>query len=107
MAALSSIIEKYTLITRNRTRIEIIAQFLQAASTHDGVTKTRFMYRTFLPYMQVKEYLAILLRNELVEYDLPAKTYKTTHKGLKFLKVYQQLEDLKVKTIESEIVEAQ
>ena len=57
--------------------------------------------------MQVKEYLTILMRNELVEYDLPAKTYKTTHTGLKFLEGYRQLEDLKVKTIESEIVEAQ
>jgi predicted transcriptional regulator len=80
---------------------------VQAASAHNGMSKTQFMYRTFLPYMQVKEYLDILMRNGLLEHERPARIYRTTQKGLKFLEIYRQLEELKINTIGSKSLQVQ
>jgi len=39
------------------------------------------MYEAFLSFSQLKEYVALLLRNGLLEHDDLKKTYKTTEKG--------------------------
>jgi predicted transcriptional regulator len=51
-----------------RNRIEIIAQILEVVNegSDDGVTKTKIMYKAFLNYAQLKEYLTILTDNGLV-----------------------------------------
>jgi predicted transcriptional regulator len=78
-----------------RSRTEIIAQILQAANGNaGGITKTRIMYSVFLSYEQLKEYLALLVESRLLEFLEPTQTYKTAEKGLKFLKMYEQLEAL-------------
>ena len=77
-----------------RTRTEIAAQILQAANGHDEITKTKIMYKAFLTYAQLQEYLAILIQNGLLEYLDETKSYKTTEKGLKFLKIYEKMEEL-------------
>ena len=68
---------------KNRNRIEIISQILDIASG-GGATKTKIMYKAFLSYAQLKEYLEILIQNDLLANDTPA-IYKTTSKGLRFL----------------------
>jgi predicted transcriptional regulator len=75
-----------------RTRTEIAAQILQAANGHNEITKTKIMYKAFLTYAQLQEYLAILIQNGLLEYLDRTKSYKTTEKGLKFLKIYEKME---------------
>jgi predicted transcriptional regulator len=76
-----------------RTRTEIAAQILQAANGHDEITKTKIMYKAFLTYAQLQEYLAILIQNGLLEYLDETKSYKTTEKGLKFLKIYEKMDE--------------
>ncbi len=56
-----------------------------------GATKTRIMYSAYLSYAQLKEYLSILLENELVEYDMSDLKYKTTQKGRRFIKIYNEM----------------
>jgi predicted transcriptional regulator len=46
------------------------------------------MYFAFLSYNQVKEYLSVLIENNLIEYLDGANKFKTTEKGLFFLKTY-------------------
>jgi predicted transcriptional regulator len=75
-----------------RTRTEIAAQILQAANGYNEITKTKIMYKAFLTYAQLQEYLAILIQNGLLEYLDRTKSYKTTEKGLKFLKIYEKME---------------
>ena len=83
-----------------RNRIEIIAQILEVVNEgsgdggDDGVTKTKIMYKAFLNYAQLKEYLTILTDNGLLSYDLGTQTFKTTQKALRFLKAYGQLDRL-------------
>jgi predicted transcriptional regulator len=78
---------------RSRSRINIFSQILEAA---DGgnVTKSRIMYKVFLNYSQLKEYLTILTANDLLRYDLVRKTFKTTEKGIRFLGIYRQIYDI-------------
>ena len=75
----------------NRSRTEIVAMILDAANEGG---ETKIMYFAFLSYNQVKEYLSILIENNLIEYLDGANKYKTTEKGLVFLKMHNELEEL-------------
>ena len=77
----------------NRSRTEIVAMILNAANK-GGETKTKIMYFAFLSYNQVKEYLSVLIENNLIEYLDGDNTFKTTEKGLNFLKMHNQIEEL-------------
>ena len=72
-----------------RSRTDITAQILEAAN--GGVTKTKIMYKAFLSYAQLKEYLAVLIENGLLEYIEGEQIYRTTEKGNRFLKIYNQI----------------
>ncbi len=72
-----------------RSRTDIVSQILESAS--GGATKTRIMYRAYLSHAQLKEYIAVLVENGLLEFEKDGQTYKTTSKGLVFLKTYNQI----------------
>ena len=78
----------------NRSRTEIVAMILDVANKGGGETKTKIMYFAFLSYNQLKEYLSVLVENDLIEYLEGANKYKTTEKGLFFLKMHNELEEL-------------
>jgi len=77
---------------RNRGRTEIVSNILDAAN--GGITKTKIMYKAFLSYDQLKEYLSVLIENNLIEYLDGTQTYKTTEKGLNFLKMHNEIREL-------------
>jgi predicted transcriptional regulator len=79
-----------------RNRIEIITQILEVVNegSDDGVTKTKIMYKAFLNYAQLKEYMTILTDNGLLSYDVGTQTFKTSKKALRFLKACNQLDQL-------------
>jgi len=54
------------------------------------VAKTKIMYKAFLSYAQLKEYLSVLIANNLLEYLEGEQVYKTTDKGNR-LKLYKQI----------------
>ncbi|HEY9485480.1 MAG TPA: winged helix-turn-helix domain-containing protein [Nitrososphaeraceae archaeon] len=76
----------------SRSRTEIVAMILNAAN--GGETKTKIMYFAFLSYNQVKEYLSVLIANNLIEYLDGGNKFKTTEKGLFFLKMYNEIGEL-------------
>jgi predicted transcriptional regulator len=76
----------------NRSRTEIVSNILDAAN--EGTTKTKIMYIAFLSYTQLNEYLSILIENNLIEYMDGTQTYKTTEKGLNFLKIHNEIGEL-------------
>jgi predicted transcriptional regulator len=77
----------------NRSRTEIVAMILDAANK-GGETKTKIMYFAFLSHNQVKEYLSLLIENNLIEYLDGTKTFKTTEKGLNLLKIHNEMGEL-------------
>jgi predicted transcriptional regulator len=52
------------------------------------------MYKAFLSYAQLKEYLIMLEENGLLEYDNGEQIYSTTAKGLHFLNITNSLRNM-------------
>jgi predicted transcriptional regulator len=77
------------IIMKYRSRTDIVSQILEAAN--GGTTKTKIMYKAYLSYAQLKEYLSVLVENGLLEFEKGNQSYKTTSKGLLFLKTYSQI----------------
>jgi predicted transcriptional regulator len=75
-----------------RNRTEIACNILEAS--YGRATKTKIMYSAFLSYNQLKEYLAVLIENNLIEYSGRTHEFRTTEKGLKFLKMHNALGEL-------------
>ena len=69
--------------------MDIAAAILEIAQ--GGAIKTRIMYRAFLSFPQLKEYLALLIDRGLLEYSKEEKKYITTEKGMRFLKIYREI----------------
>jgi predicted transcriptional regulator len=76
---------------RNRSDIDIIAEILNAANEKSRAGRTKILYRAFLSYAQLKEYLPALTERGLLSYDVDAQTFKTTQKGRRFLNTYNQI----------------
>jgi predicted transcriptional regulator len=76
----------------NRSRTEIVGNILDAAN--GGTTKTKIMYIAFLSYTQLNEYLSILIENNLIEYLDGTQTFKTTEKGLMYLRIHNEIGEL-------------
>ena len=86
---------------RNRGKIEIISQILEVAANSDGspgnshrATKTRIMYKVFLNHEQLKEYLKLLIENDLLQQDKAMRTFKTTEKGRLLLQACNKLDQI-------------
>jgi predicted transcriptional regulator len=52
------------------------------------------MRNVFLSYHQVKEYLTILIENDLLQHDLGNQKFRITEKGHNFLQLCDQIGDL-------------
>lgn len=72
-----------------RSRYEIISSILESAKA--GLTKTKIMYNAFLSYAQMLDYLKYLQTHDLLIFDEETQIYKTTKKGLGFLKLSHEL----------------
>jgi predicted transcriptional regulator len=75
-----------------RSRTDIVGLILEAAN--GGATKTKIMYKAFLSYAQLKEYLTVLLQNDLLEYKDEIQLFRTTEKGLRLLQMYNQFDEI-------------
>jgi predicted transcriptional regulator len=85
---------------RYRSRTEITAMILDTA--YRETTKTKIMYNAYLSYNQLKEYLSILIENNLLEYLEGARTFRTTEKGLNFLKMHKEMTEFLQNTVKNE-----
>ena len=83
-----------------RSRTKIIGNILDAANGR--ATKTKIMYSAFLSYAQLKEYLSLLTGNNLIAYLDETQTFKTTEKGLNYLKMHNEIGELLQTTIKND-----
>ncbi|HEY7733893.1 MAG TPA: winged helix-turn-helix domain-containing protein [Nitrososphaera sp.] len=72
-----------------RSRTDIAAAILEIAV--DGAIKTKIMYKAFLSFPQLKEYLGVLMAKGLLEYIASDREYHTTDKGKQFMKLYKEV----------------
>lgn len=73
-----------------RSRADISAEILKIADK--GVSKTKIMYGAYLSFTQLKEYLKLLVDNEMLSFDGNTMTYKTTEVGRNFIKTYERVD---------------
>ncbi len=73
--------------------MNIIGSILEVAKEEGkyGASQTKIMYKVFLSYEQLKQYLLILAENNLLLHDEETRTLKITDKGLRFLEIYCEM----------------
>ena len=86
-------ISYYNIIMKYRSRTDIVGLILEAANG-GRATKTKIMYKAFLSYAQLKEYLTVLLENGLIEYEEGMQLFRTTEKGIHVLRMYSQFNEM-------------
>ncbi len=79
---------------RRRDSLSIMAEILEVA--REGALKTQIMYKANLSFVQVNEYLSLLLSLKLLNVSkTPRRTvYKTTAKGHQYLQSYKEIKQL-------------
>ena len=85
-----------------RSQDEIIEFILESVSKNQGLDKTtatRIMYNALLSHTQLKGYLSLLLKRQILEYNNLSKTYRLTEKGEQYLAIHRQLVELIYKRI--------
>ena len=78
---------------QHRSRSEIIASIL-ATTNGNQIRQTEILYKTYLSHTLLKDYLLFLIENDLIEYTPGDRTFKTTEKGMRFLRMYSQMNEL-------------
>jgi len=79
---------------KRRDRLHIMAEVLGV--TIDGALKTQIMYKANLSFAQLNEYLSLLLGLGLLKTNRKGQKtiYKTTRKGVRYLKNYEEIRAL-------------
>jgi predicted transcriptional regulator len=86
-----------------RSKTEILGQMLEIAnnftnedyrSNRNAISHLKMMYKGFLPYAMLAEYVSYLLENELIVYRKYERRYRITQKGLRFLRLYSELRQM-------------
>ena len=84
---------------KHRSKEEIAALVLEAIVNTHRPTQTMIMYKAYLTHVQLKEFLASLMEKGLIEYHKLERIYTITEKGMHFLEVYNQLNQLQTSNI--------
>ena len=77
-----------------RSRTDIFASILESVNNMDGAGITTIMYKSFLSHYQLKKYMAIMLKNDLIRFEEERRIYKITDKGVRFLQLFIHMNEL-------------
>jgi predicted transcriptional regulator len=66
---------------KHRSKNEIIADILENIMNESNISTSKLTYKSFLSYYQLKEYMHILLQNELIKEGNKEHTFIITNKG--------------------------
>ena len=76
---------------KHRSKVEIIADMLETIMADSSMSSSKIMYKAFLSYKQLKEYVPLLLQNELIRHGEKDRTFMITDKGMYYLEMYNNL----------------
>ena len=76
-----------------RSRVDIASAILEIA--REGARRTEILYKAYLSYPQLREYLDTLTGSGMLRYaGDDEKTYYTTEKGRRLLDMYRELDNM-------------
>jgi predicted transcriptional regulator len=79
---------------RDRDKTELIASILKATNERN-VNAAQIMYKAFLSYTRMKQYVSILIDAGLIKHqEGNRRAYKITDIGMRFLHLHNQLGEL-------------
>jgi predicted transcriptional regulator len=81
---------------QQRSKSEIISSILSSTDNRMGTKISQIMYETYIPYNQLKDYLAMMVQNNLIIYVKEEKIFKITEYGMHALKLYGEMDKLLV-----------
>ena len=79
---------------KNRGKSEIVKSILEAANADEGASGPRLMYKSYLAYNQLKEYLETYRKDALIDYEVGMRCYRITQKGTRLLQLQNKLEEI-------------
>jgi predicted transcriptional regulator len=79
---------------KNRSRCEIYRSSLETVNADEGTNRTKLMYKSYLSFSQLKEYLRILQENGLIEYEVERRCYRITERGRRVLQLQNKMEEI-------------
>ena len=79
---------------KNRSRSEIYRSILETANADEGTNRTKLMYKSYLSFSQLKEYLRTLQESGLIDYEVGTRCYRTTEKGIQLLQLQNKLDEI-------------
>jgi predicted transcriptional regulator len=88
------------LVYAYRDRTELVASVLEVINGR-SLNASQIMYRSFLSYAQMKQYVSILIDAGLIrtyQEENRRRTYRITDKGLMYLHLHNQLDELLLTT---------
>ena len=74
----------------NRTNNEIVASILKSAIK--GANSLKIMDCSYINHTKLKKYLKILIDNNMIEHEAPTRIFRTSEKGIEFLKIHREFE---------------
>jgi predicted transcriptional regulator len=91
-SANSSSTKKNSHFPKYRSRVDIACSILKAAL--DGCLKSKLASKAYMSTAPLKEYIALLLDNEMLEFNPETRTYHTTEKGVRLLRMYDETKQI-------------
>jgi predicted transcriptional regulator len=88
-----------------RSKSEKISAILRSIRNCPDTRITQIMYDACIPHNQLKEYLAMMIQNELIVYSKEEKTFRITDYGMYVLKLYGEMNKLLVYNPTKQLVE--
>ena len=77
-----------------RSRAEIVRSILEAGIKSEGTSRTRLMYKSYISFNQLKEYLRTLQENGLIDHEVGKRGYTITEKGRPLLQLQNKMEEI-------------
>ena len=79
---------------KNRSRSEIYRSILETVNADEGTNRTKLMYKSYLSFSQLKEYLSTLQENGLIDYEAGRRCYRITERGRRVLQLQNKMEEI-------------
>ena len=77
---------------QNRSSVDLVSQILRGSI--DGADASSIMFSLAISFSQVQDYLRLLTSRGLLEQNEETLSYNTTNKGVKFLRLYDQINEI-------------
>jgi predicted transcriptional regulator len=82
------------MLRQQGSKSEIISSILRSTRNPAGAKVSQIQYETYISYNQLKDFLTMMIQNQLIVYFKEEKIFKITEHGMHVLKLYDEMDKL-------------